>query len=219
MIITVDQERNIKYYGDTIVDKTWNFFYYISTISPKNRINVLKNEIFRNLPNVKTDKGELYIYIRSGDIFASNHPHPGYIQPPSCYYEKILDNLIFSKIYLISQNNLNPVVDNLLNKYEYIIYNNNTIQVDIAYLANAYNIIGGGTSSFFSQILSLNDNLELLYKYNMHYRSKLESKKFNVRLINKLTIFEIFAPKKYLIKMYPWKNDNKQRELMVNFIC
>ena len=219
MLITVDEERNIKYYGDTIIDKTWNFFYYKSIISPKNRINVLKNEIFKNLPNVKTERGELYIYIRSGDIFASHHPHPRYIQPPSCYYEKILDNLIFRKIYLISQNKLNPVVDNLLNKYKSIMYNNNTIQVDISYLANAYNIIGGGTSTFFSQILSLNDNLELLYKYNMHYRSEIESKKFNVRLINKLTIFEIFAPKEYLIKMYPWKNDDEQREFMVNFIC
>ena len=79
------------------------FFYYKSIISPKNRINLLKNEIFRNLPNIKTEKGELYIYIRSGDIFSSNNPHPRYLQPPSCYYKKILDNMIFRRIYLISQ--------------------------------------------------------------------------------------------------------------------
>ena len=127
--------------------------------------------------------------------------------------------MIFRRIYLISQDKYNPVIDDLLNKYKYIIYKNHSIQVDIAYLVNAYNILGGGRSTFFSQILSLNDNLQLLYYYNVFYRGILESKKFSVKIINKLTTFEIFAPKEYIINIYPWKNSNKQRQFMIAFIC
>ena len=196
-----------------------NFFYYKTLIYPQPRIKVLKKEIFNNLPIVQIKKEDFYIYIRSGDIFMDNNPHPEYIQPPLCYYRKILDNLIFNKIYLISENNHNPVVDKLLNYYTFIIYNKNSIQLDIAYLVNAFNIIGGGVSSFFNQIILLNDNLQILYKYNMQYKSELNAKKFNTRITNGKTIFEIFTSKEYLNNIYPWRNSKKQREFMISFVC
>ena len=218
MSIKVDEEKNMKYYNDVIIDKTLNFFYYKSLIIPENRINILKNEILNNLPAISIDKNDLFIYIRSGDIF-NNNPHPGYIQPPLCYYKKILDNMIFHKIYLITQDNYNPIIDKLLNQYNYIIYKQNSLQVDIAYLVKAYNILSGGISTFFSQILLLNDNLQILYMFHMNYKGELESKKYSVKIINKLIVFEIFAPKEYLASVYPWKNSDKQREFMINFIC
>lgn len=59
------------------------------------KIGLLKSEILKNLPKVTTNKDELYIYIRSGDIFII--PHPRYVQPPFCYYKKILNDYEFKK--------------------------------------------------------------------------------------------------------------------------
>ena len=218
MCIKVNEEKLILNYNGIVIDKTSNFFYYKSEVTPPKRINILKNEIFSNLPKVLINKDDLFIYIRSGDIF-SNNPHPYYIQPPSCYYEKILNNLNFRKIYLIAQDKFNPVIDNLLNKFKFIIYNNNPINIDISYLANAFIIIGGGTSTFFHQIISLNTNLQILYRYNNHYYRNLNYKKFYVKIRNGITIFEMFTSKEYLSNIFPWKNSDLQRKFMINFIC
>ena len=219
MTIKVDEKKNLRYYRDIIIDKTWNFYYYQSLIIPQKRINILKNEILRNLPTVMVNKDDLYIYIRSGDIFTGTHPHPNYIQPPSCYYKRIVDNFFFHKIYIIAEDKSNPVIDDLLAHYKFIIYNINSLKIDIAYLVNAYNILGGGETTFFHQIILMNDHLQLLFKYNAHYKNELVSKKFKVRNINNLTIFEIFAPKEYLANIHLWRNSDKQREFMISFIC
>ena len=111
------------------------------------------------------------------------------------------------------------MIDDLLNRYRFINYNSNSIQTDLAYLVNAHNLVGGGISTFFHSIILLNDNLHLLFQYNMHFKSKLESEKFNVKTLNNLTVFEIFAPKEYLLYMSPWTNSVNQREFMTSFIC
>ena len=53
----------------------------------------------------------------------------------------------------------------------------------------------------------------------MYYKGKLESQKFNVKIVNNLTVFEIFAPKEYLLYMSPWINSVNQREFLKSFIC
>ena len=44
-------------------------FYYFLVVRPENRLGVLKNEILKNLPFIITNTDDLYIHIRSGDIF------------------------------------------------------------------------------------------------------------------------------------------------------
>lgn len=51
-----------------IKDKSKNFFYYHQYINPKHKIEHLRNEIINNVPNIYTNKNDLFIYIRSGDI-------------------------------------------------------------------------------------------------------------------------------------------------------
>ena len=68
-----------------------NFWYYLVIIKPEIRINIIKNEIKRNLPQLKIDKDDLYIHIR-----VNNHIH--YAQPPLCFYETIINNFKFKKI-------------------------------------------------------------------------------------------------------------------------
>ena len=70
-------------------------------IKQKIRINLLKDEILGNLPKVKAHPNDLYIHIRSGDIF-SNSINPSYSQPPFCFYQEILYQFKFRKICIIS---------------------------------------------------------------------------------------------------------------------
>ena len=57
-------------------------------VKQKIRINILKDEIKRNLPKVNIHPNDLYIHIRCGNIFIDDF-NPSYSQPPLCFYQKI----------------------------------------------------------------------------------------------------------------------------------
>ena len=57
---------------DTFCGHLYAHFYFPSVIKSKRRSIILKYEIHRNLPKVKVNKNDLYIYIRSGDTFDKN---------------------------------------------------------------------------------------------------------------------------------------------------
>ena len=111
-----------------------NFWFYIITVRPEIRINILKNEMKRNLPQLKIDKDDLYIHIRVNKL------NVNYGQPPLCFYETIINNFKFKNIYLISGIKSSPLIDKLLSEYPNIIFQINSKEVDISYLANAYNL-------------------------------------------------------------------------------
>ena len=73
---------------DTLCSNMANFFYP-KVIKPERRSIILKDEIKRNLPKIEIKKDDLYIYIRSGDIFKKNPG--GYIPAPYCFYKRILE--------------------------------------------------------------------------------------------------------------------------------
>ena len=71
--------------------RAFNIFRFrFTNILHKIRMNLLRNEIISNLPRYKASPHDLYINIRSGDIF-KNKIHPGYAQPPLCFYKKIIN--------------------------------------------------------------------------------------------------------------------------------
>ena len=211
----LNKEKNIC----TIFDKTSNFFYYSKYIFQKSKIGLLKSEILKNLPKVQTNKDELYIYIRSGDIFIK--PHPPYVQPPFCYYKKILDNYEFKKIYLIAQNKNNPVINKLLKDFPYIIYNKQQLEVDISKLVHAYNLAGGGISTFFSSILELNINLQILFIFSLKEKPLNISEKKNLIkfLYSRIKILTMFSTNDYNKIMFPWNNTKYQRSFMNSYNC
>ena len=74
------------------------FFLYnlnFTNLGKVNRFYIFRKEIINNLPKVKINSDELYIYIRGGDIFRHfNKSCPHYTQPPLCFYKCILNKLI-----------------------------------------------------------------------------------------------------------------------------
>ena len=79
--------------------ETWDLLYPI-IIKPEIRTQYIKDEILRNLPNVTTSPNDLYMHIRGGDIF-SYLPLNVYMQPPLCFYEKVIKRKKFkNNIYI-----------------------------------------------------------------------------------------------------------------------
>ena len=110
-----------------IIDEKKTFFYFSHILLPIKRVNVLRKEIMRNLPNIKVNCNDLFIYIRSGDIFSGPHPHRVYIQPPFCFYRNVLDNYKYKITYIISENKNNPVIEKILDKYLFWTFISNNI--------------------------------------------------------------------------------------------
>ena len=201
-----------------VIDKTFIFFHYANVFKGEFRIYLLKNEIIKNLPilNVNITNKDLVIYIRSGDIFQKTQPCKFYSQPPYCFYQKILLNNNYTKIYLISENKNNPVINILLNNYPNLIYKMNDIKIDMVYLTKAYNIVGT-KSTFLKCLIELNDNLQILYEYDLYFNDKYD-KTFNFRKKNYL-IYKMKSSENYKKKMKKWKNNKKQRKLMLREKC
>ena len=188
-------------------------------IKQKIRINLLKDEILGNLPKVKTHPNDLYIHIRSGDIF-SNSINPSYSQPPFCFYQEILYQFKFRKIYIISFNKKNPVIEKLLKKNKNINYKKNSLEKDFAYLSKAYNLVGS-VSSLLLAAIKLNNNLKNFWEYD-NYR--LSAKFFHLHhdiyeFPRNFSIYKMKPSEKYKNEMFSWKNDKNQLKLMVQEKC
>lgn len=195
------------------------FFYYYKYIKPGLRLIIIKHEILNNLPKVLTHNDDLFIHIRSGGIFAIPRNN-SYSQPPLCFYEKILNTFKFRKVFIISENELNPVIKILINKHKYIYYNKNQLNIDISYLANSYNIVSS-ISSFLISIIKLNDNLKFLWEYDF-YRLSSKFLHLHYSVYNfprNYTIYKMKPSRYYKKIMYTWFNSPKQRKLMIKEKC
>ena len=193
------------------------FFYY--KIKPEMRIHLLKNEIISNLPQVKTSKTDLYIHIRSGDIFM-NYILAPYAQPPLCFYISILKNFKFRKIYIISQMDNNPVINKIIAKYNNIIYSKHGLKYDLSRLIHSYNLVSS-ISTFLNMIILLNSNLKYLWEYNLYQmKEKILHNHYDLfKFPNSFIVYRMEPSMNYKYKMYNWTNSRAQRKLMIKEKC
>ena len=134
----------------------------------------------------------------------------------------MLENYEFNKIYLVAENMNNPVIHHILNNFPNIIYNRNKMQTDISLLVHAYNICGGGVSTFFSNILRININLRFLWTFIFKTIKNIKKTEFNINNFynqNKLKIFYMHSSNRYYEEMKIWNNTKSQRDLMLNDNC
>ena len=195
-------------------------YYDFLFIRPENRFTIFKSEILRNLPKVQTNQNDLYIHIRGGDIFIDPKIGDSYAQPPYCFYDAAINNNRYYNIYLFSIDESNPVLNKLIKRHEEIIYNKIYLSYVIAYLANAYNIVGS-ISSFITEIIKLNDNLQNFYEYDIyHIREKIFHIHSSLYGFKKNYVTYLMKPSKnYLKHMFIWKCTRKQLFIMLRDKC
>ena len=136
----------------------------------KNKNLVLKylTDIFKikyeDIPKGKSN--DLYIHIRSGDLFNKqkciNETYCAN-QPDFKFYKNIIDNNKYEKIYIIAEDNKNPIINQLLDEYPNVIYNKNSLEEDIKLIMGSRNIIHGYTT-FVPTILYFNKGIKNVYR-------------------------------------------------------
>ena len=216
-IEVINSSRKIKLKNTLSFYFPYAFFNFLE-IRPENRFYIIKKEILKNLPFIETKKNELYIHIRGGDIFIK--AHKPYSQPPYCFYKTIINENKFNKIFIISQDKLNPIVNKLIEEFPKIIFRKNKIELDLAYLAYSYNIVGS-ISSFLIGIIKLNDNLINYWEYNI-YRLKEKILHFHHSIYNykrNYTIYLMNPSKNYIENMYNWRASKRQINIMLKDKC
>ena len=218
MSFEIKNENNIEY-SNVILDKTPFFFFYY--FKREHRLEIIRNEIINNLPKLPIiNKNDLFIYIRSSDIFIK--PHKDYIQGPLCFYKTILDNFEFRNVYLIAQDNNNPVIEKLLYLYPKIIFQKNSISIDLSYLINSYNLARGGVSTFLLYSILLNHNLKILFNFKFQKKKNKFLNKINIKSFystDSIKHFIMYSSDKYLNEMKVWNNSKLQLDLMVSNNC
>lgn len=186
-----------------------NIFYFQSNISFKQRLNVIRDEVFSNIPKYNANPKDLYINIRSGDIFV-NAINRNYAQPPLCFYQKIINENKYVNIYILSNGHENPVVDQLLKLYPKIKFLHGSMEYDISVIVNAYNFVMP-VSTFPYTLIYLNNNLKNLYVYR--------DDNFGPRHIN-YTLHKLPPSQKYKkVMIGKWKNTKEQLILILNENC
>lgn len=98
----------------------WGHAFYRQKVPFYQRKQIVQQYIVPNLKIIpqNIDENALVIHLRGGDIFCRSHV--AYIQPPISFYEKIINSKIWSKIYLMSEDNKNPCFSILKKKYNSI---------------------------------------------------------------------------------------------------
>ena len=225
----ISHSLNITLVNSSNIDKKQSNFYefdrkliYLQqVIRPKIRINLLKTQIKKYLPKININKKDLYIHIRSGDIFGYNAlKNINYAQPPLCFYKSIINNFKFRNIFILSMDQANPVIKELIKQISGIILLQNGLVQDIEILSNAYNLVSS-VSSFFTTSLLINDNLEYLWEYEYYSLSQkyLHLHHDIYRFSRNYTIYIMNTTQEYIKKMFPWRNSKSQRILMLNIKC
>ncbi len=199
---------------NVLIDNSLNFFFYFKYLIPKIRPNVIKKEILRNLPKISVNNNDLYIYIRSGDIFQKRQTF--YFQPPLCFYQNILYNFTFNNINIISENRNNPVIDNLLIQFPKISFKENPLKYDISYLIYAYNLVGS-FSTFINYIIKYNDNLKSFWYFNF-YIHNFYAVFFNFEFYHKVKRYSM-KESDFYNKMSKCPSLEEQKQLMINYKC
>ena len=218
--LTIRVGDNVNCFSNNTVCHLSRIYFSPIIIKTKIRTDVIKNEIINNLPKIKAEPNDLYMHIRSGNIFGHHFIHSFYAQPPLCFYEKIINNFKFNKIYIIAQNNANIIINKLTNKYHNVIFKKNSIDKDIASLVYAFNIVGS-ISSFFLMTIKLNDNLKNVWEYDLY---RLKEKFFHLhyhffKFPKKFNIYTMMPSEKYRREMFNWKKRESQIKLMLEEDC
>lgn len=194
---------------DIYLDTLTIFYFKYERKTNVNRLKILRTEIINNIPKFITNQNEIIIKIRSGDIFI-NDINKHYSQPPLCFYQKIINENKFEKIYILSNGRENPVINELINLYPKIEYIEGSIQEAVSMIIYSYNLVHS-ISSFQQYLIPFNNNLENLYVYELIY--------YDVSNIN-FNVHKMEPSIKYKnIMQNKWKNTKEQLNLMITEKC
>ena len=160
--------------NDTDYSKFLFGHYYHPAYNAKTELSFkyfdyFRDEFLRSFPNMSLDPNDLYMHLRSGDIYFQDD-HPNYGQPPINFYFDVMKYKKWNNIYLLSDG-FNPMYNLLINSGA-IHYSNYSFYDVIAIAVNCYNLAFGKTT-FMISLSFLAKRFNNLFTFNLPtYRMK-----------------------------------------------
>ena len=159
---------------------------------------------------------DLFIHLRSGDIFKKNPPHSDYGQPPLAFYTKIIRSQPWTKVHLVFEDQFNPVIPALQSflsesKVEYETHSGD-IHHDIEVLLRAKNlVIARGT--FIYPILCISKNIDQVFYFEVDEHSLWGLQNSPISFHKCTDLGETYRA----TILTEWKNNAEQNALMLDY--
>jgi len=193
--------------------------YYSESVDPNVEMrNSVKRVVRRLFPGLETREdvtsNDLVIHVRSGDIYYRERVG-NWGQPPAAYYEKIIREGPWSRVFVVCEDNESPVLLPIAALCESLgiehFFQSATLAEDLALLASATNlVVGRGT--FAPAIVLLNMALEKVFFFEDRFDSKfVDSSTELVRVVDEQGSY------RESVLQGRWVNSEEQRELMVSY--
>ena len=167
-------------------------------------IYYFKSEVLKAIPILNLSKTDLYMHLRSGDVY-NRAPHLNYGQPPVNYFLDTMKAENWTNIYLICEDNKSPIFPTLIKRGAR--HTNHTFLEDITTIINCHNLaIGKSTLGLSLSFLNRN-SLKHFYTFNLptyrilpHMNCEPDERFSNI-ILNK------------------WKNLPSQRQVLLSSKC
>ena len=157
---------------------------------------------------------DLVVHVRSGDIYFRERVG-NWGQPPAAYYEKIIREGPWSRVFVVCEDNESPVLLPIAALCESLgiehFFQSATLAEDLALLASATNlVVGRGT--FAPAVVLLNVALEKVFFFEDRFDSKFVDPSTElVRVLDEQGTY------RESVLQGRWVNSEEQRELMVSY--
>lgn len=153
------------------------------------------------------------IHLRSGDVFESDKPHPGYWQPPLVFYTSLIEKKNPRLVVLIFESRANPVVDALIDylasrRVRHKIVDGPLQDAFVAVLRATHFV--GARGTFSIPMLAMSSNLREVNFFEWPRYRKLF-------VVDASVTFAEHTSGAYRTSMMPWTNSPTQRQEMLAF--
>lgn len=152
-------------------------------------------------PDTIDFENTLCIHIRSGDLFSDPKPHCLYAQPPLDYYTKIIATHPEKKVYVVYEDDANPVVNALRGVCPSGTFASLSLPETIGVFLKA-NYIVCGFGTFIYSIATMNKVFQTIYV-------PLSMKKEYYKSEPRVVYYDLPG---YITR---WKNTEEQRNIML----
>ena len=167
---------------------------------------------------------DLYIHIRSGDLFRKEAPHFQYGQPPLSFYKKVLAYQKWERVFLVYEDQTNPVIAALEESLRLLGMpwkaQSGDLRSDIEFLCRAKNlVVGRGT--FIYPVLCVSPNIQRVFFFEEEPTYCFDDNQRIMWGLDKSSIE--FTTVRDVTGIYRadiltrWTNSEEQRELMLTY--
>ena len=223
--IVVDEIRIIK--GKPIEANVLKCsFFYGKIFRPFSQMTHSRYDVIRKLtPHLDLplrgqrlgSENELFIHIRSGDIFKEEIIHHLYGQPPFSFYKKVIELEKWDLVSLVYEDDANPVIDRLKAYLKDLSIasetHSGTLKQDIEILSGATNLVIG-RGNFIYPVLCLSKNIRRVFCFENDDRGSWGLQNSDISFVT--VADKLGAFKNDVLKH--WKNTPEQNNLLLTYL-